>query len=104
MTGGRVDKVSSIILVDQQIGTGFSYSTDVQELRLDKAGVSEDMYEIFQEFRIQNTQTTNFTLQESLTLTIYFSAVNSDMDQVNKGGEEFTGISGNEPFFLLDIN
>jgi serine carboxypeptidase-like clade 4 len=42
------DKVSSIIFVDQPIGTGFSYSTDVRDLRHDEAGVSEDMYDFFQ--------------------------------------------------------
>jgi serine carboxypeptidase-like clade 4 len=44
------DKVSSIIFVDQPIGTGFSYSTDVRDLRHDEDGVSEDMYDFFQAF------------------------------------------------------
>ncbi|CAM6097356.1 unnamed protein product [Calypogeia fissa] len=44
------DKISSIIFVDQPIGTGFSYSTDIRDLRHDEDGVSEDMYDFFQEF------------------------------------------------------
>ncbi|KAG0565772.1 hypothetical protein M758_7G013600 [Ceratodon purpureus] len=44
------DKVSSIIFVDQPIGTGFSYSTDVRDIRHDEEGVGEDMYDFFQAF------------------------------------------------------
>lgn len=43
-----VEQVSSIIFVDQPIGTGFSYSGDVRDLRHDEEGVSEDMYDFFQ--------------------------------------------------------
>lgn len=42
------DKVSSIIFVDQPVGTGFSYSTDIRDIRHDEEGVSEDMYDFFQ--------------------------------------------------------
>eukprot|EP00246_Nothoceros_aenigmaticus_P011021 TRINITY_DN2826_c0_g1_i1.p1 TRINITY_DN2826_c0_g1~~TRINITY_DN2826_c0_g1_i1.p1 ORF type:complete len:520 (+),score=92.07 TRINITY_DN2826_c0_g1_i1:211-1770(+) len=44
------DKVSSILFVDQPIGTGFSYSTDKRDIRHDEQGVSEDMYDFFQAF------------------------------------------------------
>jgi len=44
------DKVSSIIFVDQPVGTGFSYSTDIRDIRHDEEGVSEDMYDFFQAF------------------------------------------------------
>lgn len=44
------DKVSNIIFVDQPIGTGFSYSSDVRDIRHDETGVSEDMYNFLQAF------------------------------------------------------
>lgn len=40
--------MSSIIFVDQPVGTGFSYSSDVRDIRHDEEGVSEDMYDFFQ--------------------------------------------------------
>lgn len=44
------DKVSNIIFVDQPVGTGFSYSTDIRDIRHDERGVGEDMYDFFQAF------------------------------------------------------
>lgn len=44
------DKVSNIIFVDQPIGTGFSYSSDLRDIRHNEAGVSEDMFDFFQAF------------------------------------------------------
>ncbi|KAJ7571660.1 hypothetical protein O6H91_01G170800 [Diphasiastrum complanatum] len=44
------DKVSNIIFVDQPIGTGFSYSTDMRDMRHDEAGVSKDMYDFLEAF------------------------------------------------------
>lgn len=44
------DKVSNIIFVDQPVGTGFSYSTDIRDIRHDEKGVGEDMYDFFQAF------------------------------------------------------
>ncbi|CAK9237565.1 unnamed protein product [Sphagnum troendelagicum] len=44
------DKVSNIIFVDQPVGTGFSYSSDLRDIRHDEEGVSEDMYDFFQAF------------------------------------------------------
>jgi len=43
-----IGQVSSIIFVDQPVGTGFSYSTDVRDIRHDEEGVSEDMFDFFQ--------------------------------------------------------
>jgi serine carboxypeptidase-like clade 4 len=39
------DKESNLIFVDQPTGTGFSYSTDVRDIRHDEKGVSNDMYD-----------------------------------------------------------
>ncbi|XP_064943918.1 serine carboxypeptidase-like [Musa acuminata AAA Group] len=44
------DKVSNIIFVDQPTGTGFSYSTDLRDLRYGEKGVSDDLYDFFQAF------------------------------------------------------
>ncbi len=34
--------------MDQPVGTGFSYSSDLRDIRHDEEGVSEDMYDFFQ--------------------------------------------------------
>ncbi|WOL08444.1 hypothetical protein Cni_G17197 [Canna indica] len=44
------DKVSNIIFVDQPTGTGFSYSTDIRDLRYGEKGVSDDLYDFLQAF------------------------------------------------------
>ncbi|XP_042429649.1 serine carboxypeptidase-like [Zingiber officinale] len=44
------DKVSNIIFVDQPTGTGFSYSTDLRDLRYGEKGVSNDLYDFLQAF------------------------------------------------------
>ncbi|KAI4304702.1 hypothetical protein MLD38_040176 [Melastoma candidum] len=44
------DKVSNIIFVDQPTGTGFSYTTDEDDIRHDETGVSNDLYSFLQEF------------------------------------------------------
>ncbi|KAG6483391.1 hypothetical protein ZIOFF_060036 [Zingiber officinale] len=42
--------VSNIIFVDQPTGTGFSYSTDLRDLRYGEKGVSNDLYDFLQAF------------------------------------------------------
>ncbi|CAI9104979.1 OLC1v1003785C1 [Oldenlandia corymbosa var. corymbosa] len=44
------DKVSNIIFVDQPTGTGFSFSSDQDDIRHDEDGVSNDMYDFLQVF------------------------------------------------------
>nr|XP_010920652.1 serine carboxypeptidase-like [Elaeis guineensis] len=44
------DKVSNLIFVDQPTGTGFSYSTDLRDLRYSEKGVSNDLYDFLQAF------------------------------------------------------
>ncbi|KAL1213364.1 Serine carboxypeptidase-like 47 [Cardamine amara subsp. amara] len=44
------DKVSNIIYVDQPVGTGFSYTSDISDLRHDETGVSNDLYDFLQAF------------------------------------------------------
>ncbi|KAL3618744.1 Serine carboxypeptidase-like 48 [Castilleja foliolosa] len=44
------DKVSNLIYVDQPIGTGFSYSSDDDDIRHNEEGVSNDLYDFLQAF------------------------------------------------------
>ncbi|XP_058755082.1 serine carboxypeptidase-like [Vicia villosa] len=44
------DKGSNIIFVDQPIGTGFSYSSDENDIPTDGTGVSDDLYSFLQAF------------------------------------------------------
>ncbi|CAA6669367.1 unnamed protein product [Spirodela intermedia] len=44
------DKASNIIFVDQPTGTGFSYSTDVRDLRYNEKGVGDDIFDFLQAF------------------------------------------------------
>ncbi|KAJ9540416.1 hypothetical protein OSB04_026922 [Centaurea solstitialis] len=44
------DKVSNIIFVDQPTGTGFSYSSSEEDIRIDETGVSNDLYNFLQAF------------------------------------------------------
>ncbi|XP_020583403.1 serine carboxypeptidase-like 49 isoform X2 [Phalaenopsis equestris] len=44
------DKASNLIYVDQPTGTGFSYSTDVRDIRFGERGISDDLYDFLQAF------------------------------------------------------
>ncbi|KAG8387675.1 hypothetical protein BUALT_Bualt02G0046000 [Buddleja alternifolia] len=44
------DKVSNLIYVDQPTGTGFSYSSDDDDIRHNEEGVSNDLYDFLQAF------------------------------------------------------
>ncbi|KAK9175745.1 hypothetical protein WN944_027752 [Citrus x changshan-huyou] len=44
------DKASNLIFVDQPIGTGFSYTSDKDDIRHDEEGVSNDLYDFLQAF------------------------------------------------------
>ncbi|KAI5436151.1 Serine carboxypeptidase-like 48, partial [Lathyrus oleraceus] len=50
------DKGSNIIFVDQPIGTGFSYSSDENDIPTDEAGVSNDLYTFLQAFFKEHPQ------------------------------------------------
>lgn len=57
--------------MDQPVGTGFSYSTDLRDLRHDEEGVSEDMYDFFQ------VGPTLFVTWSHASLRYYFCSKNS---------------------------
>ncbi|KAL1558493.1 Serine carboxypeptidase-like 48 [Salvia divinorum] len=50
------DKVSNLIYVDQPTGTGFSYSSDDEDMRHDEEGVSNDLYDFLQAFFKEHPQ------------------------------------------------
>ncbi|KAK2380228.1 serine carboxypeptidase [Trifolium repens] len=50
------DKASNILFIDQPIGTGFSYSNDVNDIPQDETGVSIDLYDFLQEFFKQHPE------------------------------------------------
>ncbi|KAL2326689.1 hypothetical protein Fmac_025747 [Flemingia macrophylla] len=50
------DKASNLIYVDQPTGTGFSYSTDLRDIRYNEEGVSNDLYDFIQAFFAEHPQ------------------------------------------------
>ncbi|XP_047312950.1 serine carboxypeptidase-like [Impatiens glandulifera] len=50
------DQVSNMIYVDQPTGTGFSYSSDKSDIRVDQEGVSNDLYDFLQAFFAEHLQ------------------------------------------------
>ncbi|XP_047312946.1 serine carboxypeptidase-like [Impatiens glandulifera] len=50
------DQVSNLIYVDQPTGTGFSYSSDKSDIRVDQEGVSNDLYDFLQAFFKEHPQ------------------------------------------------
>jgi hypothetical protein len=41
-------QASNLLFVDQPVGTGFSYTSDEEDLRHDEVGVSNDLYDFLQ--------------------------------------------------------
>ncbi|CAK9182814.1 unnamed protein product [Ilex paraguariensis] len=50
------DQVSNLIYVDQPTGTGFSYSSNDEDIRHTEEGVSNDLYDFLQEFFKEHPQ------------------------------------------------
>ncbi|KAF2318483.1 hypothetical protein GH714_008203 [Hevea brasiliensis] len=48
------DQASNILYVEQPIGTGFSYSSDIRDIPHNEQGVSNDLYDFLQGFAIGN--------------------------------------------------
>eukprot|EP00249_Psilotum_nudum_P018317 c26745_g1_i1 orf=515-2047(-) len=94
------DKASSIIFVDQPIGTGFSYSTDLRDLRYDESGISSDMYNFLQAFFEAHPEfiRNEFYVTGESYAGHYVPAVTSRIHQGNKARE---GISINLKGFAI---
>lgn len=83
------DKASSIIFVDQPIGTGFSYSSDMRDIRHDESGVSEDVYHFLQAFYEAHPEFSEneFYVTGESYAGHYVPAVTGRIHQANKGNE-----------------
>lgn len=53
------DKASNLLYVDQPIGTGFSYSSDMRDIRHNEQGVSNDLYDFLQAFFAEHPEFVN---------------------------------------------
>ncbi|CAA0832605.1 Serine carboxypeptidase-like 48 [Striga hermonthica] len=83
------DKVSNLIYVDQPIGTGFSYSSDEDDIRHDEEGVSNDLYDFLQAFFKAHPQLTgnDFYITGESYAGHYIPAFAARVHQGNKNNE-----------------
>ncbi|CAK8576174.1 unnamed protein product [Lathyrus sativus] len=86
------DKGSNIIFVDQPIGTGFSYSSNENEIPHDETGVSNDLYDFLQEFFKQHTEyvKNDFYITGESYAGHYVPALASRVHQGNKDNKGIT--------------
>ncbi|XP_038696161.1 serine carboxypeptidase-like [Tripterygium wilfordii] len=80
------DKVSNIIYVDQPTGTGFSYTTDKNDVRHNEFGVSNDLCDFLQMFFKKHHQfaKNNFFITGESYAGHYIPALASRIHQENK--------------------
>ncbi|XP_052195079.1 serine carboxypeptidase-like [Diospyros lotus] len=83
------DQASNLIYVDQPTGTGFSYSSDQDDIRHDERGVSNDLYDFLQAFFKQHPQyaTNDFYITGESYAGHYIPAFASRVHKGNKGKE-----------------
>ncbi|KAL9171298.1 hypothetical protein ABFS82_04G199800 [Erythranthe guttata] len=83
------DKVSNLIYVDQPTGTGFSYSSDDDDLRHNEEGVSNDLYDFLQAFFKEHPQylKNDFYITGESYAGHYIPAFASRVNQGNKNKE-----------------
>ncbi|KAL4292641.1 hypothetical protein S83_061617 [Arachis hypogaea] len=83
------DKASNILFVDQPIGTGFSYTSDDDDIRHDEAGVSNDLYDFLQAFFKEHPQfvKNDFYITGESYAGHYIPALASRVHQGNKAKE-----------------
>lgn len=83
------DKASNLLYVDQPVGTGFSYTTDEQDIRHDEEGVSNDLYDFLQAFFAEHPQfaKNNFYITGESYAGHYIPAFAARVHQGNKAKE-----------------
>ncbi|KAG5599169.1 hypothetical protein H5410_030539 [Solanum commersonii] len=83
------DKVSNLIYVDQPIRTGFSYTSDDDDIRHDERGVSNDLYDFLQAFFKAHPQyvKNDFYITGESYAGHYIPAFASRVHQANKNKE-----------------
>eukprot|EP00262_Sarcandra_glabra_P016595 TRINITY_DN545_c0_g1_i1.p1 TRINITY_DN545_c0_g1~~TRINITY_DN545_c0_g1_i1.p1 ORF type:complete len:499 (-),score=77.72 TRINITY_DN545_c0_g1_i1:189-1685(-) len=94
------DKASNLMYVDQPTGTGFSYSTDLRDLRYGEKGVSDDVYDFLQAFFKEhpNYSKNKFYITGESYAGHYIPAV---ADRVHRGNKEKLGIQINLQGFAI---
>ncbi|CAL5207743.1 unnamed protein product [Lathyrus oleraceus] len=83
------DKVSNLLYVDQPTGTGFSYSTDLRDIRHNEKGVSNDLYDFLQAFFVEHPQyaKNDFFITGESYAGHYIPALASRIHQGNQANE-----------------
>nr|XP_043617232.1 serine carboxypeptidase-like [Erigeron canadensis] len=83
------DQVSNLLYVDQPTGTGFSYSTDIRDIRYDEKGVSDDLYDFLQAFFSEHPELVenDFYITGESYAGHYIPAVAARVHQGNKNKE-----------------
>lgn len=83
------DKVSNLIYVDHPTGTGFSYTSDDDDIRHDERGVSNDLYDFLQAFFKEHPQyvKNDFYITGESYAGHYIPAFASRVHQGNKNKE-----------------
>ncbi|PSR89928.1 Serine carboxypeptidase-like [Actinidia chinensis var. chinensis] len=83
------DQASNLIYVDQPTGTGFSYSSNDDDIRHDEDGVSNDLYDFLQAFFKQHPQyaKNDFYITGESYAGHYIPAFATRVQKGNKGKE-----------------
>ncbi|KAK7257673.1 hypothetical protein RIF29_31817 [Crotalaria pallida] len=83
------DQASNILFIDQPTGTGFSYTTNISDLRHDETGVSNDLYDFLQAFFKEHPQfvKNDFFITGESYAGHYVPAIASRVNQGNKKKE-----------------
>ncbi|KEH29968.1 serine carboxypeptidase-like protein [Medicago truncatula] len=86
------DKASNILFVDQPIGTGFSYTSNEDDIPHDETGVSNDLYDFLQEFFKQHPKfiKNDFYITGESYAGHYVPALASRVHHGNKGKKGIT--------------
>ncbi|KAL9413212.1 hypothetical protein AB3S75_041810 [Citrus x aurantiifolia] len=94
------DKASNLLFVDQPTGTGFSYTSDKDDIRHDEEGVSNDLYDFLQAFFAEHPQyaKNDFYITGESYAGHYIPAFAS---RVHKGNTEKQGIHINLKGFAI---
>ncbi|XP_058099119.1 serine carboxypeptidase-like isoform X1 [Magnolia sinica] len=94
------DKASNLIFVDQPTGTGFSYSTDLRDIRFGEKGVSNDVYDFLQAFFKEHPSYSknDFYITGESYAGHYIPAV---AERVHRGNKEKLGLHINLKGFAI---
>ncbi|KAL5986163.1 hypothetical protein ACLOJK_028155 [Asimina triloba] len=94
------DKASNLLFVDQPTGTGFSYSTDLRDIRFGEKGVGNDVYDFLQAFFTEHPSylRNDFYITGESYSGHYIPAV---AERVRRGNKENLGLHINLKGFAI---